>query len=327
MPTTSTAVVLDRAELAWAAGFFDGEGSTIARSLKSRPGYHQLNVTVPQSGRDGVPPVLLRFQRVMLGMGHINGPGNDGIYMLRYLAREEARLVLDLMWPQLGDIKRAQATRAIELVEQQYASGAYRRRAARRRRPEPPTVRDRTVSDLERAGLRVSSTPKAVSGWHGRALVGGRRLGARRRGPDWYRIRVSASQHGAVGSPAAVLLKLQSVFGGLGRIECHGEPDDFRWCAEGLESIERVLEITRPWLGAEKRADAAAALAGFRSQVRLKGDSVRCVRGHEYSYTAMRGGRMRRICNACARLQDRRERARQGIPPRAFKNIARRYTE
>lgn len=177
MPTTSTAVVLDRAELAWAAGFFDGEGSTIARSLKSRPGYHQLNVTVPQSGRDGVPPVLLRFQRVMLGMGHINGPGNDGIYMLRYLAREEARLVLDLMWPQLGDIKRAQATRAIELVEQQYASGAYRRRAARRRRPEPPTVRDRTVSDLERAGLRVSSTPKAVSGWHGRALVGEVRTG------------------------------------------------------------------------------------------------------------------------------------------------------
>jgi hypothetical protein len=319
MPTTSTAVVLDRAELAWAAGFFDGEGSTIARSLKSRPGYHQLNVTVPQSGRDGVPPVLLRFQRVMFGMGHINGPSNDGIYMLRYLAREEARLVLDLMWPHLGDIKRAQATRAIELVEQQYASGAYRRRPARRRRPEPPTVRDRTVSDLERAW--------AAGFLDAEGCFGLARAGARRKGPDWYRIRVSASQHGAVGSPAAVLLKLQSVFGGLGRIECHGEPDDFRWCAEGLESIERVLEITRPWLGDEKSADAAAALAAFRSQVRLKGDSVRCVRGHEYSYTAMRGGRMRRICNACARLQDRRERARQGIPPRAFKNIARRYTE
>jgi hypothetical protein len=41
----------------------------------------------------------------------------------------------------------------------------------------------------------------------------------------------------------------------------------------------------------------------------------------------MRSGRMRRICNACARLQDRRERARRGIPPRAFKNIARRYTQ
>src|SRR5437773_3792330 len=74
MSTSAPVTFLDRAELAWAAGFFDGEGSTIARTLTSRPGYHQLNVTVPQSGRDGIPAVLLRFQRVMLGMGHISGP-------------------------------------------------------------------------------------------------------------------------------------------------------------------------------------------------------------------------------------------------------------
>lgn len=319
MPTTSTAVALDRAELAWAAGFFDGEGSTIARSLTSRLGYHQLNVTVPQSGRDGIPPVLLRFQRVMLGMGRINGPSDDFIYMLRYAAREEARLVLELMWPYLGDIKRGQAARAMELVEHQYTSGAIRRRAPRRRPPEAITVGDRTEADLDRAW--------AAGFLDAEGCFGLARAGARRKGPDWYRIRVSASQHGVVGSPAAVLLRLQSVFGGLGRIECHGEPDDFRWCAEGLDSVERVLEITRPWLGDDKAADAAAALAGFRSQVRLKGDAVRCIRGHEYSYTAMRGGRMRRICNACARLQDRRERARQGIAPRAFTNVARRYTE
>src|SRR5438046_100478 len=87
MSTSAPVTFLDRAELAWAAGFFDGEGSTIARTLTSRPGYHQLNVTVPQSGRDGIPAVLLRFQRVMLGMGHISGPSDVGIYMLRYAAR------------------------------------------------------------------------------------------------------------------------------------------------------------------------------------------------------------------------------------------------
>lgn len=313
------APAIDRADFAWAAGFFDGEGSTIARSLTSRPGYHQLNVTLPQSGRDGIPPLLLRFQRVMLGMGHMSGPSNDGIYMLRYTAREEARLVLELMWPYLGDVKRAQSARAMELVEQQYASGSYRRRPARRRPPELPIVRDRTADDLERAW--------AAGFLDAEGCFGLARAGARRKGPDWYRIRVSASQHGAVGVPAAVLIRLQTVLGGLGRIEHHGEPDDFRWCAEGPESIERVLEITRPWLGDEKTADAAAALAGFRSQVRLKGDSVRCVRGHEYSYTAMRGGRMKRICNPCERIAERRARAKQGIAPRPFKNIARRYTE
>ena len=60
MCDTPPALVLDRAELAWAAGFFDGEGSTIARTLTSRPGYYQLNVTVPQAGRDGIPPVLMK---------------------------------------------------------------------------------------------------------------------------------------------------------------------------------------------------------------------------------------------------------------------------
>ena len=40
---------IDPLELAWAAGFFDGEGTTMARSTSDRPGYRQLNLTVPQS--------------------------------------------------------------------------------------------------------------------------------------------------------------------------------------------------------------------------------------------------------------------------------------
>jgi hypothetical protein len=41
---------------------------------------------------------------------------------------------------------------------------------------------------------------------------------------------------------------------------------------------------------------------------------------------AMRGGRLRRICDTCDLLSERRQRARRGIPPRRFKNVARRYT-
>ncbi len=62
---------LDQELLAWAAGFFDGEGTTIARTDKRRPGYFQLDVSVPQAGRSGIPAVLTRFRRAMLGVGKI----------------------------------------------------------------------------------------------------------------------------------------------------------------------------------------------------------------------------------------------------------------
>lgn len=311
--------VLDRADLAWAAGFFDGEGSTIARTSTSRPGYYQLNITVPQSGRDRIPPLLHRFQRVMLGMGHIGRPSKEGVYALRFSAREEAHLVLELMWPYLGEVKRAQASRAMQLVEQQYVNGTRRLCAPRRRAPELPSIHDRTAADLDRAW--------AAGFFDGEGCFGLAKSMKRVHGPQWYRVRASASQHGTPGVPPDVLRQLQEVLGGIGRIERHGDVDDFKWLVEGDRLVQMVLDTVAPWLDEQKAAVGRKALDAFRAQVRLKGNATHCLRGHEYTYTAMRGGRMRRICNPCARLQDRRERARQGIAPRAFKNIARRYTE
>jgi hypothetical protein len=91
--------------------------------------------------------------------------------------------------------------------------------------------------------------------------------------------------------------------------------------------IEHVLALTSQWLGDEKQEQAQQALATFAAQTRLKGDATRCVRGHFYTRLAMKGGRSRRICNACERITDRARRAAMGIPPRPFKNAARRYTE
>jgi hypothetical protein len=67
------------------------------------------------------------------------------------------------------------------------------------------------------------------------------------------------------------------------------------------------------------------ALEKFRAQIRLKGDATHCVRGHLYSGLAVRG-RLRRICNTCDLLSERRRRAAKGIQPRQFKNPRRRYT-
>src|SRR5712664_1220136 len=62
--------------LAWAGGFFDGEGSTFARSETARPGYRQLSVVVPQAGGFVVPEVLTRFAEALPGLGRIGGPSN-----------------------------------------------------------------------------------------------------------------------------------------------------------------------------------------------------------------------------------------------------------
>jgi hypothetical protein len=148
----------------------------------------------------------------------------------------------------------------------------------------------------------------------------------RKGGLAWYRIRVSASQHGDIGVPADVLFRLQAAFGGLGRIEKHGDPDDYRWLAEGSAAIQHVLAVTGPWLGAVKLAQADLALHRFAAQTRLKGSVTHCVRGHLYGGMTMRGGRMKKFCRPCDRINSRRRRAAVGIPPRQFKDISRRYT-
>lgn len=307
-------------ELAWAGGFFDGEGSTVARRDARRPGYLQLLVTVGQHGDGHVPAVLVRLQAALLGMGSISRPNRNGIYQWRSRGYTEAQAAIALLWRYLGLVKRQQAAKCALKVRHQYAAGVYRSRRPRSTERATSTVaetRPLEQEDLERIW--------AAGFLDAEGCFGMVRWGSRVRGAPWYRIRVSATQHGGAGSPAEVLVRLQGVLGG--RIERHGQPDDFKWLVEGVTGVERVLEMTAPWLGEVKLEQARKAIAAFRAQIRLKGDSQRCVRGHLYERQASRGGRPRRICNACARITARRRRAAQGIPPRPFRDPSRRYTE
>jgi hypothetical protein len=96
---------------------------------------------------------------------------------------------------------------------------------------------------------------------------------------------------------------------------------------EGLPGIQHVLDIVGPWLGPVKRDQALTAIARFAAQNRVTGDRDHCKRGHAYDRRVTRSGHDRAICNACERLMDRRDRFAQGIAPREFKNVGRRYTE
>ena len=259
----------------------------------------------------------------MLGMGKIVGPNDYGIYLWKTRGLEETQAAIALLWRYLGPVKRSQASAAIRQVLDGYRSGQVSARRSRRA----------TNDHVDHAVLMASESDAGVveRAWAGGFLdaegcFGTYRSRSRRGGPDWHRIRVSATQHGQVGVPADVLVRLQQAFAGLGRIEKHGDPDDFRWLAEGTEAVDYVLARTGRWLGTVKSDQAQMALRRFRAQVRLKGDAIHCVRGHSYTRIAMSGGRLRRICDTCDLLSERRQRASRGIPTRQFKDVARRYT-
>ena len=259
----------------------------------------------------------------MLGMGKIVGPSEYGIYVWRTRGFEETQATIALLWRYLGDVKRSQAGAAIRRFLEGYRSGRLRARASRLARHEHtthtvPTASEPDAETVERAWAAGFLDAEGCFGTpHSRP---------RKRGADWHRIRVSASQHGQVGVPADVLVRLRDAFAGLGRIEIHGDPDDFRWVAEGTEAVDYVLARTGRWLGTVKSDQAQLALRRFRAQERLRGDATHCVRGHEYSGSSMRGGRIRRICRPCDRINSRLRRAAAGILPRQFKDPTRRYT-
>ena len=228
-----------------------------------------------------------------------------------------------LLWRDLSSVKRSQAAAAIREVLDPYRNGRLKARRGRLARRDHTAHASLTVSEsdsesIERAWAAGFLDAEGCFGtYHSRPRKGG---------PDWHRIRVSATQHGEVGVPPQVLVRLQRALGGLGRIERHGDPDDFKWLAEGTEAVDFVLTCTGKWLGVVKADQAQLALRSFRAQTRLKGSDTHCVRGHEYSGSSMRGGRMRRICRPCDRMNSRLRRAAAGIAPRQFRNVLRRYT-
>lgn len=301
---TRAARTIDRTELAWAAGFFDGEGSTFARTERGRPGYRRLVVSVGQAGTDRRPHVLVRFRRAV-ALGRIGQRDSDGVYRLR-ASGSSAHALIALLWPHLGAIKRRQAAAALRHV-----SAPIEVRQPWRRR---------------RSTARTEELAWAAGFMDAEGCFGLARAARRADGSRWYRIRVSASQHGALRRPPEVLGRLHDALG-VGRIEIHGDHDDFRWVAQGETAVQDVLVAIGDQLGPVKRQQAARALAGYRRQRRYHGDREHCARGHAYDYRTEKSGRSRAVCLTCARLRDRAKRAEAGVPPRRFKDVTRRYTQ
>lgn len=100
---------MDNHDIAWAAGFFDGEGwaNRSGRSVRAR---------INQAGVDGVPEVLTKFQRIV-GVGRIKGPvraeGKLPLYYWEATSRPDVTRVASLLGPYLCPVKRSEFERSL----------------------------------------------------------------------------------------------------------------------------------------------------------------------------------------------------------------------
>jgi len=105
---------MDRHELAWAAGFFDGEGW----AAKTKP--RGLQARINQADPNGIPEALIRFQAAFGGLGRIGGPTREpkrkDMYRWIVSSRKDVELLLQLLKPWLGPVKLHQLARATGLA-------------------------------------------------------------------------------------------------------------------------------------------------------------------------------------------------------------------
>ena len=110
-----------REDLAWAAGFFDGEGTGYSEGSPTRR--HRPTIAISQSGEAG-KKTLARFQKAIGGLGKVYGPykPSQTQKQIRYYwqARtfETTQAIMAMLWCFLGDVKRDQMARILNVNKQ-----------------------------------------------------------------------------------------------------------------------------------------------------------------------------------------------------------------
>jgi hypothetical protein len=110
---------LDReVELAWCAGFFDGEGSTVRKSA-SGTNRAQIELGISQNDRR----VLDRFAAAV-GAGRIGGPyGHRLMFQYRLGGYDAVLAAMVALWPYLGEQKQEQFRSAVQWLYEQGGPG------------------------------------------------------------------------------------------------------------------------------------------------------------------------------------------------------------
>ena len=116
-------VKVNREELAWAAGFFDGEGNT---SFGSKPTIRRdgsvfkgvmVQIGQAESIPGECPEVLSRFKNAVGGIGVIMGPyptGHKPAWRYQASGFEASQAVIAMLWTFLGEVKKKQAKEKLQ---------------------------------------------------------------------------------------------------------------------------------------------------------------------------------------------------------------------
>jgi len=114
----------NREDLAWAAGFFDGEGSTELCKRNSKNGYIQKTLRMEIGQVADNKEVLYRFKSCVREIGKIYDPyqpknkNNRPTMKWSISSFKDCQTVIAMLWPWLSSTKRIQAKQAItECVE------------------------------------------------------------------------------------------------------------------------------------------------------------------------------------------------------------------
>lgn len=291
---------MDRNELAWAAGFFDGEGWANGVGQASRR-TRQPQARVNQADPDGIPHALFRFQAALGGLGRIGGPRREerriDIYHWYASSRGDVERLRALLEPWLGQVKLAQLAQAL---------GS----------PVPCSIAPEQ-SDEWRAW--------AAGFYDGEGSV----YLLDHRSHKSYRIAEMAISQSSQASAPEVLRRF-ALITGAGHINGPYRQNDanldvYRWKGVVRADIEHVLSVLWPWLGPVKRAQANAVLDVIRSQTDLPrgrpewgSHKTHCIHGHEYATNRLRTyvsrgvGLRRRENKQCLRCAREQARVRRG---------------
>jgi hypothetical protein len=120
-------VTVNREELAWAAGFFDGEGTVYLHHNRTERTGSWARLTVMQND----PQALARFQGAVYGLGTLHGPytrsqpgrTNNPFWSLHAASWRDTQAIAALLWTWLSPVKRSQVRSVFARMKAERAKG------------------------------------------------------------------------------------------------------------------------------------------------------------------------------------------------------------
>ena len=224
-------------DLAWAAGIFDGEGSTSTYLTKPKL-TPRRQMAVSQGGLPGqIPAVLMRFKDIVQ-VGNITGP-YDGLYYWKITTKDDLDSVGAMLWRNLSREKR-----------QQFAAAAIRMTCS-------------VPGPLDDSGGRDFEAAWAAGLFDGEGTFGAYAKPHMR--PSWRGAQMSIPQASATDVPETLLRFRAAV--GVGTVtgprivpSPWSRLPQYRWQANGRHVCSAAIKVIWPWLGPVKRAEIRAAI-------------------------------------------------------------------